>query len=466
MLDRLLGGKATSSMMFRYGFVFVAFMTVAVFIVAAINYQIIRKAMLDELHNQILEETILMENIAVREGPLELSQIKFLNEPENIISTRIFALFNAKGERLAGNLKQLPQTTGWFEQSFQGLHPEPNGRYLIFHERFPDGTSLAIGRSLTPSHKVLTTISWLIVATVLFLAAIGLLTIYLASKNTYRKIASLTDTLDRVTDGDLKARIPVGTGSDQLDRASRAINLQLDRLQKVIETNSYTIEAIAHDLRSPLNRVSLLLQEITATENIETIEESLKNASDEVANLTDIFDTTLRISKLSAGTADVEFSRIAVSGLIEDLAELFSPVVEDAGDFLKVDVARALDAEILGDVRMVKQLLVNLIENAANHCPEATTIFLRAETMPDGKTLIEVTDNGPGIPEAFRDTVLQPFKRLDASRTKAGTGLGLALVAAIAGRHGATVTLGDNNPGLIVSLLFPAIKTDPNLSNL
>ena len=97
----------------------------------------------------------------------------------------------------------------------------------------------------------------------------------------------------------------------------------------------------------------------------------------------------------------------------------------------------------------------NLLANANRHTPAGTKITVSARQEAAG-AILEVCDTGEGIAESQRAVVLKPFARLDESRTVAGTGLGLALVNAIAVRHGASVALGDNGPGLCVRIRFPA----------
>jgi signal transduction histidine kinase len=119
---------------------------------------------------------------------------------------------------------------------------------------------------------------------------------------------------------------------------------------------------------------------------------------------------------------------------------------------------------VRGDNALLTQMLSNLAENASRHTPLGSAIDVRLEDTQDG-VVATVTDTGPGIPEEARDKVLQRFYRLDASRTTAGSGLGLGLVAAVAELHGIAITLADNAPGLKVILMFPAVATRNRISS-
>ena len=105
---------------------------------------------------------------------------------------------------------------------------------------------------------------------------------------------------------------------------------------------------------------------------------------------------------------------------------------------------------------MIQQLLINLLNNAINHCPEGSEIHLGA-AQKDQSVVLTVTDNGPGIPADERDNIFKPFFRLSQSRTTPGNGLGLALVKAIADAHQADIQLSDTAPGLRVQITFPKL---------
>jgi signal transduction histidine kinase len=100
------------------------------------------------------------------------------------------------------------------------------------------------------------------------------------------------------------------------------------------------------------------------------------------------------------------------------------------------------------------QLFTNLIDNALNHTPPGTRIWSQL-FVRNGQVVVSICDDGPGIPIKERINVLGRFYRLDRSRSLPGSGLGLALVAAIAALHEAKLTLEDNRPGLCVEIVFP-----------
>ena len=115
---------------------------------------------------------------------------------------------------------------------------------------------------------------------------------------------------------------------------------------------------------------------------------------------------------------------------------------------------------MFGDRELLAQCLTNLLDNAVKYTPAGGTIAVKLERTDD-TALITVADSGPGIPAKDRERVLQRFTRLDQARSQPGNGLGLALVRAVAAQHHGKLTLGDNSPGLIVTLELPALMRAP-----
>ena len=159
----------------------------------------------------------------------------------------------------------------------------------------------------------------------------------------------------------------------------------------------------------------------------------------------------LRIAQLEAGVKRSGFARLDLSDIFRRIAEAYEAVAEDEGKTLSAAIEPGLAVE--GDRELLTQMIANLVENAIRHTPEGTRIALAATSGPRGP-VGTVADSGPGIPEPARGLVFQRFYRLDRSRSTPGSGLGLALVAAIAELHGIALALADNRPGLRVTLDF------------
>jgi signal transduction histidine kinase len=158
---------------------------------------------------------------------------------------------------------------------------------------------------------------------------------------------------------------------------------------------------------------------------------------------------------LENGAQKSAFGELDLSALTRSVGEAYQPAAEDSGH--KLDIRIADGVHLTGDRQLLAQMISNLVENALRHTPAGSTVSLALERAAGGFA-IEVADNGPGIPEAERGKVFDRFYRLDRSRSTAGSGLGLALVKAIAGLHGLTIDLVDRAPGLAVVVTGPTAR--------
>jgi signal transduction histidine kinase len=211
---------------------------------------------------------------------------------------------------------------------------------------------------------------------------------------------------------------------------------------------------IAHDLKTPLQRVALYLDDLERhQEDAARREELLGRSREEVAQMGQVFQALLQLARVEARGARDRFERVDLSATAATLVEMFEPTAAARAQSLRAEIAEGLT--VTGDRALLGQMLSNLIENALRHAPEGSDILVRL-VREAGGAVLEVADNGPGIPEAERARVRQRLYRLDRSRNTPGHGLGLSLVDAIVSLHGATLRLEENDPGLRARVLFPA----------
>jgi signal transduction histidine kinase len=250
-------------------------------------------------------------------------------------------------------------------------------------------------------------------------------------------------------------RLPVRPGGDEFDRLARRINTALDRVQGLMQALRQVTDDIAHDLRTPLNRLRQRLEAALRTAEGDAVwRAATEGAISECERLLEIFAALLRIAQVESGARRAGFARFDLSTVAEAVAEVHAPAAEERGQTLQMQIAPGVTA--LGDRDLVTQMLSNLLDNAVKHGREGGRIALTLTPEPAGGAVLTVADDGPGIPEEARAMVLRRFHRLDTARTTPGTGLGLALVAAVAELHGMALVLGDNAPGLRVTLEVPA----------
>ena len=377
---------------------------------------------------------------------------------ENRDRASVYLLTDPLLEPLAGNL------SGW---------PEPetrDGQWLGFPiEKAVNGTTeihrvralgfvlagrfrLLVGRDMGARDDFLAGMTRSLAWAVAITLALGLAGGLIMSRNMLRRLESINRTTGRIIEGALDQRVPVGEGGDEFDRLAQNLNRMLDRIERLMAGMREVTDNVAHDLRSPLARLKtrlevLLLEAPDAARMRDAVTQTIAEADRMLAT----FNALLSIAEIEAGagdTAPVDLSRLA-----EDAAELYAPAAEDAG--LSFEASVAPDVTLTGHRQLLIQALANLLDNAIKYTPAGGRVRL-ALALEEGRPMLTVADSGPGIPAAARDKVLARYVRLDCSRTTPGSGLGLSLVAAVAGRHGARLELGDNRPGLKVTLAFAA----------
>lgn len=284
-----------------------------------------------------------------------------------------------------------------------------------------------------------------LVPTILLVLAVGML----AARRSARRLSAIEATLARLTEGDLAARMPAFPGSpDDLSRVGSGINRLAVAQQTSVEALRQVSADIAHDLKTPIQRLSVQLVELRDTLPETVPVEALDRAEAEVAGIVETFRALLRIAQIEGGSPRTHFQPVDLTSLAATIAELYEPAAEESGHPLRVELGRS--ARVLGDRSLLGQVIANLIENALRHTPPDSQIVFRV----DGGQ-VAITDNGPGIPQEQRDLVLRRLYRLDRSRSTPGNGLGLSLVEAVVKLHGGSLELKDGAPGLSVHITLP-----------
>ena len=214
---------------------------------------------------------------------------------------------------------------------------------------------------------------------------------------------------------------------------------------------------VAHDLKTPLTRLRTKAEVALRDTDPKAQREALETTIGESDKLIRTFNALLMIARAEAGAPSGAFADVDVSAVAADMAELYEPAAEEQGLTLSTDIAPGI--HLRANRELIGQALVNLVENALKYYEPAEgksgKVGIAVRTVAD-RVLIEVTDNGPGIPAEDRLRVLERFVRLEKSRTEPGSGLGLSLVAAVARLHKGEFRLEDNAPGVRAVIDLPA----------
>ncbi|WP_291297228.1 HAMP domain-containing sensor histidine kinase [Elioraea sp.] len=347
------------------------------------------------------------------------------------------------GQRLVGNLASAPPELGWqrLDVSRAGGDVVP---VLALGARLAGGATVFVGRDLSSvqalEQRLLAAAGWVGLGAVVIGLAGGLL----IGRGIARRTAAMDAALAAVGAGDLGRRLPIAGRDDEFDRLSFRINAMLDRLGAVMAALRSVTDDIAHDLRTPLTRLRQRLDEVSRAATAAAAKEAAAAAEAECDAILDLFAALLRIAQVEAGAQRSAFARVDLSAVVESVAEVYAPAAEERGQVLSAGIAAGLAA--VGDRALITQMLANLVENAIRHGRDGGHVRLLLSPLGEGAEVI-IEDDGPGIPAEERERVFRRFHRLDAARATPGSGLGLALVRAVAALHGMTVTLEDAGTG-------------------
>jgi signal transduction histidine kinase len=279
----------------------------------------------------------------------------------------------------------------------------------------------------------------------------------ITARRVLRRIDAINETTSQIMSGNLSQRVPVTGRKDEFDELATNLNAMLGRIELLMQGLKEVTDNVAHDLKTPLTRMrnqaeTALRDGVSDADRRAALETTIEEAD----RLIQTFNALLLIARAEAGTPSGALSDTDMSAVVADVADLYGPLAEEAGLEFVTEVEPGL--RLAANRELIGQSLVNLIDNAIKYytpvpgVPGRITVSAR---RLDGRLRIEVADTGPGIPEADRARVLERFVRLETSRTAPGSGLGLALVAAVARLHGGALRLEDNAPGVRAVMELP-----------
>jgi signal transduction histidine kinase len=377
----------------------------------------------------------------------------------------LYVLADAQHRVLAGNLDSWPSITADpgnfiefdYEQRHNGVQETRRARGRLFPLQTPGGDFYLLvaedvhDRDLT-QRMFTTTLPW----TVALILVFGLLGGALMSRNMLRRLDSINRTSGEIIAGNLTRRVPVSGAHDEFDLLAENLNRMLDRIERLMKGLREVTDSVAHDLRTPLNRLRQRLEQSQARLNLAGSDTSeIERAIAETDQLIATFNALLLIAETDAGTARGTMTPLDLASVAADVSELYEPLAEEKN--VTLTLARPFGASetiIEGNRSLISQALANLVDNAIKYTPPGGQVTIRP-ALNFQSVDISVADSGPGIPPEERPRVIERFVRLEASRHSPGTGLGLSLVAAVAHFHNAQLLLDDNAPGLKATLRFP-----------
>ena len=415
---------------------------------------------------QEFESQQIRRSIAAEVGSLELSAKS--EKPEALIHeiderTRFpgyrpfeYALLDANGTQIAGDLSPPPARLGWQIIDRPGpAMPDGDSSIVLYVNgtESSDGHRLFVAQDTEPLEELRETVASTFAIGGAITVALAVLGGIAISAFFMRKVERISRTARSVMAGAISERMPVGSANDEFDRVSRNLNLMLDRIESLVGNLKRVSSDVAHDLRTPLTHLRQGLEQAkTEARAMPRFEAAIDRSIAETDSILRTFSALLRIAEVESGERRSSFVDVDLSSLMTRMLETYCPVAEDEGYTLSGAIEPELAVQ--GDPALLTQMIANLCENAMRHTPAGTHIELRL-AADNGDAVCTIADDGSGVPEAERGQIFRPFYRLDQSRSTPGSGLGLALVKAIGELHGGEITLRDAAPGAKFELRLP-----------
>ena len=375
----------------------------------------------------------------------------------------VYALIDASGKVLAGHFKHVPKSAlkpGWvsFEWHPQGKASQasdaPTVHIDAFVQALAEDELLLAGRDTSEQRRVFDFAYDLGAAALITMALAAIALAYAFRRAIDAALRGPLETVHRFSMGLLAERVARNGSQDSFDQLGATLNSMLDRIQDLIGGIVHSTDAIAHDLRTPLSRLRTNLEGLREQTQTPEAADKVDAAIREAEQLMSRFAALLRLARIESSDADAaadnSHQTVDLAEIAADAIELWQPIAEEKSQVIRATLTRA---PVLGDRDQLFQLVSNLIDNAIKYSPAGALLEVATEGSYN-QVKFRILDSGPGIPEPDRERVFDRFVRLEADRSGPGIGLGLSLVRAIAMRHGATVSLSDNAPGLVVEVSF------------
>ena len=372
---------------------------------------------------------------------------------------KLAGLFSADGTWIAGNVESLPEDLepDAPAHTISLVRIDNRGRETQdvrgVARRLGNGEILVIARNIDELHATAEIVGSVLALGLLPAVGLSLVAGIFLSRRAKRRIEQVNSKVQRIIAGELRERLPTQGVNDPFEELAVIVNRMLDEIETLIRGIAGVGDDIAHDLRTPLTRVRVLLERGRA--NARTAED-LRGVIDQAINGLDqslaIITALLRIAEIEQTRRLDGFSRIGLAELVREVGDLYEPIAEDKG--VAFQVAAEADRVVCGDRDLLFEAISNLVDNAIKFTPAGGRVEVAVVPAGDD-ALVRVRDSGPGIGRTERDIVTRRFYRSDKSRHADGYGLGLSLVAAILKLHGFQLSIS-SGPGCVVEIACTA----------
>lgn len=428
--------------------------------------------LVNETQNAVVDEVRDLGQVYRRAGLRVL--VREIDRRSRRPGANLYIIADNTGRILSGNVIALEpgvlDKEGWTENSFVYARFGDDVDVIEDREKAPhalaqvivvnNGMRILVGRDLGEPQRFREIVRQALITALGVMALGGFLIWFFVGRRALQRIDRVSEASARIVAGDLSGRLPVTGANDEFDRLSASLNTMIEKISKLNDGLRDVSDSIAHDLKTPLTRLRNRAEAALARDGDDVKYRTvLEDMIGEADQLIKVFNALLLISRVEAGFSKQKLDDVDLSAIAGEVCELYEPLVEDAGMVLVNEVEGPLP--IPGNRELIGQAVTNLIDNAIKYGATAGgKIIISASVDKATNTVrLSVADQGAGVADEDKERVKGRFVRLDESRTKPGSGLGLSLVSAIMSLHGGSLDLKDGEPGLKVILSFPVARS-------
>ncbi|MEO8547649.1 MAG: HAMP domain-containing sensor histidine kinase [Sphingomicrobium sp.] len=444
--------RLRNSAAYRIAFAYSAAIAIGIVLLATVIFWAMHIAFTRQLDTVITDEaqTLLLEYR--NDGQDELANAIAQRERLGRGAKLYYAVFEPDGRRVMGSLDAAMPAAGMRDIPFVDRSGGLDfARGLAID--LPDHRRLVVAADREWIERIDRTVLATFAAGFVVVIGLGIGAALILGGYLQHRLRAIGTAAEAIIEGDIRRRMPISDRDDEFDQLARVLNAMLEEIERLLENLRQVSGDVAHDLRSPLTHLRNALEESALDGgDADTRKQVIADAIARVDDILSLFAAILRISEVESGKIRRLFKPVDLSALVTDLAESYAPAVREAGRSLDWSIEPGLT--VSGDRELIAQAVTNLIENAQRHTPPGTEIHIRLTDSGEWNQ-ISVSDSGPGVAPADRERIAQRFIRLESSRTRAGHGLGLNLVSAVARLHRGRLRFTDNAPGLVAAIDLP-----------
>ena len=440
-------------------------LSLAVFLVGYVS-------LASHLHNQTDHEIMDMAKAfeaLYKEHGVTALQGEFTREAESRGTKRMFfQLFSPEGILLATS--DLSQWNGFVtphlaasapslgQVSFRTLSLAGHRHKVrvMISKADTDGNVLIIGNTLQDAEIMLEKYRETFGTALMAMLVCGGLVGWLLARKAMSGVQRVTDTATRIGRHDLRRRVELAGEGEEIKALAHAFNAMLERIESLLNELQQITDNVAHELRTPITRNRGIAETtLKGSGDLNEYREMAASIIDGSDDLIEMIGTMLEIAKTDSGVAELNLVPMNIQEIVEEAADLFTPMAEDRGINIRLDKPPHQTVEVLGDRSRLQRVVANPSDNPIKYTPYGGTVILSVDEYAGG-VKVEISDTGVGINEKDIFHVFERFYRGDKSRSTTGSGLGLSLALAIIHAHGGNITVKSTDTGSVFSILLPS----------